>query len=131
LMPATAREVAGKLGLAHSQDRLHSDPQYNITLGSTYFQQMLRYYGGSYPLAVAAYNGGPGNVNRWLRENGDPRAGGVDILKWIEDIPLAETKYYVQYVLSNAVMYDQIRQANGGKAPDNLLSFYLGKRNPG
>lgn len=131
LMPATAREVAGKLGLAHSQDRLYSDPQYNIMLGSSYFQQMLRYYGGSYPLAVAAYNGGPGNVNKWLKANGDPRMGGVDVIKWIEEIPLPETKYYVQYVLSNAVIYDQIRQTNPGKAPDNRLSFYLGKRTPG
>ncbi len=131
LMPATAREVAGKLGLAHTQDRLKADPQYNIMLGSSYFQQMLRYYGGSYPLAIAAYNGGPGNVNKWLKSNGDPRMGGVDVIKWIEEIPLAETKYYVQYVLSNAVMYDQIRKANGGSTPDNLLSFYLGKRNPG
>lgn len=130
LMPATAREVAGKLGLAHSQDRLKADPQYNIMLGSSYFQQMLRYYGGSYPLAIAAYNGGPGNVNKWLKTNGDPRMGGVDVIKWIEDIPFTETKYYVQYVLSNAVMYDRIRKANGGSTPQNLLSFYLGKRTP-
>src|SRR3546814_6570425 len=34
-----------------------------------------RYYGGSYPLAVVAYNAGPGNVNKWLRANGDPRNG--------------------------------------------------------
>src|SRR3546814_7371668 len=62
LMPATANEVAGKLGLSYNRDLLTTDTNYNMTLGSTYFQQMLRYYGGSYPLAVAAYNAGPGNV---------------------------------------------------------------------
>src|SRR3546814_2937064 len=67
LMPATAIEVAGKLGLSYNRDLLTTDTNYNMTLGSTYFQQMLRYYGGSYPLAVAAYNAGPGNVNKWLR----------------------------------------------------------------
>ena len=51
------------------------DTQYNIRLGNSYFQRMMNSY-GSYPLAVAAYNAGPGNVNKWLRQNGDPRTGG-------------------------------------------------------
>src|SRR3546814_18313600 len=75
LMPATANEVAGKLGLSYNRDLLTTDTNYNMTLGSTYFQQMLRYYGGSYPLAVAAYNAWPGTVNKWLRAHGDPRPG--------------------------------------------------------
>src|SRR3546814_13014744 len=94
LMPGTAREVAGKLGLGYDAASLTSDTNYNITLGSTYFRQMLRYYGGSYPLAIAAYNAGPGNVNKWLRANGDPRTGSVAILDWIEEIPIFETKNY-------------------------------------
>ena len=75
LMPGTAREVANKLGLGYDASSLTSDTNYNMTLGSTYFQQMLSYFGGSYPLAVAAYNAGPGNVNKWLRANGDPQSG--------------------------------------------------------
>ena len=75
LMPGTAREQAGKLGMAYMSASLNSDPQYNIRLGNGYFQRMMDNY-GSYPLAVAAYNAGPGNVNKWLRANGDPRTGG-------------------------------------------------------
>jgi len=130
LMPATANEVAGKLGLSYNRDLLTTDTNYNMTLGSTYFQQMLRYYGGSYPLAVAAYNAGPGNVNKWLRANGDPRTGSVPMLDWIEAIPIFETKNYVQRVLENAVVYDTLRDGGTARA-QAPLSFYLGKRTPG
>lgn len=130
LMPGTAREVATKLGLGYDAPLLTSDTSYNMTLGSTYFQQMLRYFGGSYPLAVAAYNAGPGNVNKWLRANGDPRSGTIEMLDWIEAIPIFETRNYVQRVLENAVVYDTLR--DGGSArPNAPLSFYLGKRTPG
>jgi soluble lytic murein transglycosylase len=130
LMPGTAREVAGKLGMSYDAGSLTTDTNYNMMLGSTYFQQMLRYFGGSYPLAVAAYNAGPGNVNKWLRANGDPRSGGVEMVDWIEAIPIFETRNYVQRVLENAVVYDTLRDGSGSRtqAP---LSFYLGKRTPG
>ncbi|HJS11578.1 MAG TPA: transglycosylase SLT domain-containing protein [Sphingopyxis sp.] len=130
LMPGTAREVAGKLGMSYDAGSLTTDTNYNIMLGSTYFQQMLRYFGGSYPLAVAAYNAGPGNVNKWLRANGDPRGGGIEMVDWIEAIPIFETRNYVQRVLENAVVYDTLRDG-GGARQQAPLSFYLGKRTPG
>jgi soluble lytic murein transglycosylase len=129
LMPGTANEVAGKLGLSYNRDQLTTDTNYNMMLGSTYFQQMLRYFGGSYPLAVAAYNAGPGNVNKWLRANGDPRTGSIEMIDWIEAIPIFETKNYVQRVLENAVVYDTLQP--GKTLPQAPLSFYLGKRTPG
>ena len=97
LMPATARETADKLGLPYATSSL-DDPGYNITLGSWYFGRLMDRYQGSYPLAVAAYNAGAGNVNKWLISNGDPRVTG-DILGWIEAIPFTETRGYVQNVL--------------------------------
>ncbi|HTH28430.1 MAG TPA: lytic transglycosylase domain-containing protein [Sphingobium sp.] len=130
LMPGTAREVAGKLGLGYELSSLN-DPHYNIRLGSTYFRQMLNYYGGSYPLAVAAYNAGPGNVNKWLAANGDPRLPGGDIVQWVENIPISETRNYVQRVLENAVIYDLINPRNGGSRVSAPLSRYLGKQKPG
>lgn len=131
LMPGTARETAGKIGLSYDLGALTTDTNYNVMLGSTYFQSMLRYFGGSYPLAVAAYNAGPGNVNKWLAANGDPRGGALDIIDWIEAIPIFETRNYVQRVLENAVVYDTINPASGRTMPAAPLSFYLGKRTPG
>jgi soluble lytic murein transglycosylase len=131
LMPGTAREQAGKLGLSYNPSSLN-DPSYNIMLGSSYFQRMLDYYGGSYPLAVAAYNAGPGNVNRWIRANGDPRMPGADMLRWIEQIPIYETRNYVQRVLENAVVYDAMNPARARfRGSSTPLSKYLGKQTPG
>jgi soluble lytic murein transglycosylase len=127
LMPGTARETAGKISLSYRPEALNSDVTYNIQLGSTYFQRMLSYYNGSYPLAVAAYNAGPGNVNKWLARNGDPRNGGVDILDWIEAIPIFETRNYVQRVLENAVMYDHLNPDKARYKTANPLSKYLGR----
>lgn len=131
LMPATARETAGKLGLGYDRAALTSDTDYNIRLGSSYIQRMLDYYGGSYPLAVAAYNAGPGNVNKWLRANGDPRTPGVDILDWVEQIPIFETKNYVQRVLENAVVYDLMHPDRARSRGPHRMSWYLGKNRPG
>jgi soluble lytic murein transglycosylase len=131
LMPGTARETAGKLSMSYNLASLTNDPTYNIQLGSTYFQRMLSYYGGSYPLAVAAYNAGPGNVNKWLNANGDPRTGSVGILEWIERIPIFETRNYVQRVLENAVVYDLQNPDKATKKSATPLSAYLGKSTPG
>jgi soluble lytic murein transglycosylase len=130
LMPGTARETATKLGLPYNATSLN-DPGYNMQLGSTYIQRMLDYYGGSYPLAIAAYNAGPGNVNKFIRANGDPRTPGVDVIEWIEKIPLSETRGYVQRVLENAVVYDLIHTDKARSRGPNNLSWYLGKNRPG
>lgn len=131
LMPGTAREQAGKMGLSYSLGALTDDTQYNIQLGAGYFSRMMDYFGGSYPLAVAAYNAGPGNVNKWLRANGDPRMGGIDIVEWVERIPIFETKNYVQRVLENAVVYDVMHPERANMRGRDKLSRYLGKNSPG
>ncbi|WP_260599038.1 lytic transglycosylase domain-containing protein [Sphingomonas endolithica] len=131
LMPGTARETAGKLGLSYDTTALTTDTDYNIQLGSSYFQRIYAQF-GSYPLAVAAYNAGPGNVNKWLRANGDPRSGTVDVVDWIEAIPIQETRNYVQRVLENAVVYDLINPTRARSAgASNKISWYLGKGKPG
>jgi len=131
LMPGTAREQAGKLGLAFDYQALTSDAGYSLTIGDAYFRRLLSYYGGSSPLAAAAYNAGAGNVNRWLRENGDPRSGTVDWIDWIEKIPLSETRGYVQRVLENAVVYEAMNPARASYRGANPLSHFLGKITPG
>ena len=95
---------------------LIDDPAYNIRLGSNHIQRLLARYDGSYPLAVAAYNAGPGNVNKWLRENGDPRTGQISWTEWIEKIGFFETKNYVQRVLENAVVYEHLYPDQAGRS---------------
>lgn len=130
LMPGTARDTATKLGLSYDPSALTTDTDYNIMVGSTYFRHIYGIY-GSYPLAVAAYNAGPGNVNKWLRANGDPRLPGVDMVDWIEAIPIYETKNYVQRVLENAVVYDLMNPSRSRSSGANRISWYLGKSTPG
>jgi soluble lytic murein transglycosylase len=129
LMPGTAREQAGKMGVGYDGGRLTSDPSYNIMLGSAYFQRMLNIWNGSVPLAVASYNAGSGNVGKWVRTYGDPR-GQVDMLKWIEAIPYTETKGYVQRVIENSVVYDSMGPAQQPRTAMHV-SRYLGKTGPG
>ena len=131
LMPATAREQARMTGLDYDPQALTTDAGYNLTLGGGYFGRMMDYYGGSYPLAVAAYNAGAGNVNKWLRLNGDPRTGAVDWVEWAEKIPISETRNYVQRVLENAVVYEAMNPARARYKGTNPLSHFLGKRYPG
>ena len=127
LMTGTAREQAGKMGVGYDGGRLTSDPNYNVMLGSAYFQRMLNLWDGNVPLAVASYNAGYGNVRKWVNAYGDPR-GQVDTLKWIEAIPYVETKAYVQRVIENSVVYDSLRGVRQQQAVH--VSHYLGKDRP-
>jgi soluble lytic murein transglycosylase len=125
LMPGTAREQAGKLGMQYLAADLTGAPQYNIQLGDAYFARMMSYYGGAYPLAVGAYNAGPGRVNEWLRKNGDPRKGEIDWVTWVEKIPANfETRYYIMRVIGNAVTYSHMYPSEAG-LPRPVDSFLL------
>ena len=124
LMPGTAREQAGRLGIAYMSASIMPDTQYNIRLGNSYFQRMMNSY-GSYPLAVAAYNAGPGNVNKWLRQNGDPRTGAVSWIDWIERIPFFETKNYVARVLENAATYEALHPDKATQGRPRAVSEFL------
>jgi soluble lytic murein transglycosylase len=105
LMPATARNVAKSLGMKFSAARLTGDSRYNLTLGREYLSGLLDGFAGSYVLSVAAYNAGPARVHEWIASFGDPRARNVDAIDWIESIPIAETRNYVQRVLENLQVY--------------------------
>ncbi len=120
LMPFTAKAVAKKLGRPVSIPTLTIDAQENMLLGTSYLQEVLDRFGGSLPLAAAAYNAGPHRVDQWLADNGDPRANGVAMTDWLELIPFAETRNYVQRVLENAVIY---RARLGSAAPVLLAQW--------
>lgn len=105
LMPATARGVSKTLGLPYKSDRLITDPDYNIRLGTEYLRQMLSRFDGSYVLAAAAYNAGPQRANSWIKRFGDPRNPNVDAIAWIEKIPFRETRNYVMRVVESTGVY--------------------------
>jgi soluble lytic murein transglycosylase len=124
LEPGTARQTARKTGLPYNN--LFS-PADNMALGSAYFAGELQNFGNCLPLAIAAYNAGPGAVARWLTQNGDPElginAGGADIIDWIELIPYNETRNYVQRVSENITIY----RAKLNNSADSPVTPWLGK----
>ncbi|MDO8606757.1 MAG: lytic transglycosylase domain-containing protein [Phaeospirillum sp.] len=104
LLPSTASRVAKALKLQFHADKL-DNPDFNIRLGSAYLGDMMSNFEGSYILALASYNAGPGRARRWIRENGDPREPNIDVVDWIEMIPFNETRNYVQRVMESVAVY--------------------------
>ncbi len=105
LMPPTAAQVARRLGVQANVPALTVDTAFNIRLGTAYLAELMDRFNGCTPLAVAAYNAGPGRVREWLGTNGDPRTSEAAMLDWLELIPVAETRNYVQRVIENEVIY--------------------------
>ena len=108
LMKPTAKIVAKQAKLPYSISGLTQDPEYNIKLGSYYFNGLLEDYNGVFPFAIAAYNAGPNRVKTWRRVNGDPSKGQISYINWIEQIRFKETRNYVQRVLENINVYKYI-----------------------
>lgn len=105
LMPGTARDVSRQLGIEYDADKLLSDPAYNARLGSTYLAGLSERFDGNVVMMAAGYNAGPGRPIRWMREMGDPRAGEIDVIDWIEMIPFDETRNYVMRVAESLPVY--------------------------
>ena len=105
LLPTTARDVAGRLKVPFIESKLTRDPAYNVQLGSQYLAEMLQRFGGSYELALAAYNAGPNRVARWIEAGGDPRTAKIDMVDWIEMMPFRETRNYVQRIMESLNVY--------------------------
>ena len=111
VMPATASKISKKIKLNYSKERLTSDPEYNIKLGSYYLYSLAEEY-DSYILALVGYNAGPRRIKRWIKKFGDPRKKNIDAVSWIEKIPIKETRLYVKIVLSNLQVYRQKNQSS-------------------
>lgn len=119
VLPSTAKDVARKEGIPFSAARL-TEPDYNIRIGSAFIRSLLDRYDGSYILALAAYNAGPGRVRDWLATFGDPRTGAIDPIDWLELIPIYETRNYVQRIMENFQIYRA--RLNGGQHPLMLVA---------
>jgi soluble lytic murein transglycosylase len=101
IMPATARWVANKIGLAGYAQSQIGDINTNILLGTNYLYMVLNDLEGSQALATAAYNAGPGRPRAWRATLSKPIEGAI----FAESIPFNETRDYVKKVLSNATYY--------------------------
>lgn|SRR5690554_3430659 len=100
LMPETAAWAAERLNLAEYEHDDLFDPEINISIGVWYLAALLRQFDGDLVLALAAYNGGPTNVSRWLRE--ERWSGSIETL---EDVPFRETREYIQKVTGHYHWY--------------------------
>ncbi|HEX2582372.1 MAG TPA: lytic transglycosylase domain-containing protein [Dongiaceae bacterium] len=115
LLPSTAKGVARELRVSFQQPRLTSDPNYNMRLGQHYLGSLIQNFQGSYVLAIAAYNAGPSRVKEWIAAHGDPRRSEIDVIDWIETIPVEQTRNYVERVLENTQVYRA--RLNSNRAP--------------
>ena len=115
VMPATAKLVAGELGILddHKTARLTAEWDYNATLGAQYLARLAEEFGGNVVMMAAGYNAGPRRPLAWMERYGDPRDGTPDIIDWIEHIPFNETRNYVMRVTESLPVY----RARLGKAP--------------
>jgi soluble lytic murein transglycosylase len=99
VMPATARWTANKIGLRGFTPEQLGDRDTNIAIGTGYLKLVLDDFGGSMPLAAAAYNAGPSRSRAW--RNGPLLEGAA----WAENVPFNETRDYVKKVLANTTFY--------------------------
>lgn len=101
LLPSTGQLVARKQGVGKITNEQLFNPQLNIKLGTAYLAEMLNKF-GKIEYAAAAYNGGPGRVDRWL----NTLPSGIE--DWVEAIPITETRLYVFGVMRNSAQYRRI-----------------------
>jgi soluble lytic murein transglycosylase-like protein len=94
LMPATGRELAQRMGLRYSTDRLN-DPEFSVRLGTSYYSQVLDMFNGNHELALAGYNGGPYRIKKLWRQAGS----SPELDTFLESLRLEETKTYVKRIL--------------------------------
>ena len=123
LLPSTAAELARRRRIAFTPAALTADPSLNLALGTDYLASLLARFGDDVPLAVAAYNAGPHRAASWPPPPRGASPGAVPgavpggaTIDWIEAIPVAETRNYVERVLENRAVY-AARAAGDGVAP--------------
>lgn len=105
MLPSTAGRTAARFKVPFSPALLTANPAQSAMLGAAHVGELLEETRGSLPLVFAAYNAGGGRVREWIALNGDPRKDGADLVDWIELVPIAETRHYIQKVMANLQVY--------------------------
>lgn len=112
IMPSTCKILTKNIGIEYSHKKLLYDNDYNIMIGTTYLEQLLKKFNNHKILALSAYNAGILNVNNWIKKNEDPRkfVNNADVVKWIELIPFNQTRNYIIKVLGAEMVYEIIKE---------------------
>jgi soluble lytic murein transglycosylase len=105
LMPATAKSEMKRISSKKTASLF--DTKNNLALGSSHISGLLSDFNGSLILTAAAYNAGKKAVKEWINLFGDPRYSTIDAVSWVELIPYAETRNYVQRVMENFIIYQE------------------------
>ncbi len=103
IMPSTGAWVAEQIGMTDYKPEFLYDSRVNIQIGTWYLSSLQREFSGDINLVIAAYNGGRGRVNDWLREG---IWDGQE--KNIYQIPFPETRDFVKKVLFTYQRYNSI-----------------------
>jgi len=103
--PEAGRDTAQRFGATYDWKRLVSDPAYNTQMSPAEISALFQEYMGSHIMTLAGYNAGRGRVRQWLAQHGGPRDPKIDAVDWVERIPLAETRNYVQRLMENLQVY--------------------------
>ncbi len=106
IMPRTGRLIAQTLGRDDFTPAELLDPGLNLEFAAWYLTSLIRRFDGRLPLAIAAYNGGPHNVRRWIQAGSEETP--LDVL--LERIPFTQTHRYVRKVLVHYEAYRQQRE---------------------
>lgn len=107
IMPDTGLWIAELIGIENFSEEMIKEPEINIYLGTWYLNKLSDDFNGDYDLVLAAYNGGPGNVAKWL---GDDKYSDDGVK--LRTIPFDETKKYVKKVKFNYSMYKYLYDFN-------------------
>ena len=103
ITPSTGEWIAKTIGVNNFNEDMLFDPETNIMLGSWYIEHLTNYYKGSFELVFAAYNGGRGNVDKWLKDKNLSSDGMT-----LDTIPFSETKKYLEKLKKNYNIYKMI-----------------------
>ena len=108
---------AGARSVMQVMPQTAMDPGYGVRpgndlvrVGRDYATAMLAHYGNPV-LAAAAYNAGPGQVDKWLGDYGDPRTGAISPEAWVAKLPFQETRQYATRFLGGLGQTSQASQA--------------------
>ncbi|HND00157.1 MAG TPA: lytic transglycosylase domain-containing protein, partial [Myxococcota bacterium] len=111
VMPRTGAKVAAMMGDSHYSPESLENPSVNIRYGIYYLSRLLDRFGGSFPMAVGSYNGGPHNMSSWL----SPWGAEIRMDDYVEQIPYPETRDYIKKVSGYYATYTALYAPTGAR----------------